>query len=338
MGSGNITIESGSGSTEPFFLYKYYYTSDYSKDSNIPSGYINLYQKDGKNYASVSKDDFAGFVGDFELNNLSGQVFGFKNLPNLEDCNAFDAYIVFTNIDMGDSSTSFSFIDSTKTPIQFSCFAIKTDYGNFWLAMEMDASTPPALKQDTLVSGTNIKTINNQSLLGSGNITIEGGGTTNTVVYETVSTLSALPSAGNLNTLYYVEDIKGYYIYTGEVYRSIDATAVQNNLNTLETTVKGKQDKFTIHESQSIDITSWELLSEAPSWCTDDPYMYRAKVSISNITENTMILNIVLSDSILLNIGQVIETVDGGIYLYAKTDTALSGTLITLITCEVQNA
>ena len=33
-----------------------------------------------------------------------------------------------------------------------------------------------ANKQDTLVSGTNIKTINNQSLLGSGNITIQGGG------------------------------------------------------------------------------------------------------------------------------------------------------------------
>lgn len=32
-------------------------------------------------------------------------------------------------------------------------------------------------KQDTLVSGSNIKTINNQSLLGSGNITIEGGST-----------------------------------------------------------------------------------------------------------------------------------------------------------------
>lgn len=30
-------------------------------------------------------------------------------------------------------------------------------------------------KQDTLVSGTNIKTINNESILGSGNITIEGG-------------------------------------------------------------------------------------------------------------------------------------------------------------------
>ena len=33
-------------------------------------------------------------------------------------------------------------------------------------------------KQDTLVSGQNIKTINNQSILGSGNITISGGGGT----------------------------------------------------------------------------------------------------------------------------------------------------------------
>ena len=30
-------------------------------------------------------------------------------------------------------------------------------------------------KQDTLVSGTNIKTINGQNILGSGNITIPGG-------------------------------------------------------------------------------------------------------------------------------------------------------------------
>lgn len=33
-------------------------------------------------------------------------------------------------------------------------------------------------KQDTLVSGQNIKTVNNQSLLGSGNIDIQGGGAT----------------------------------------------------------------------------------------------------------------------------------------------------------------
>lgn len=36
-------------------------------------------------------------------------------------------------------------------------------------------------RQATLVSGTNIKTVNNQSLLGSGNITIQGGGLSNDI-------------------------------------------------------------------------------------------------------------------------------------------------------------
>ena len=40
-----------------------------------------------------------------------------------------------------------------------------------------EVTTKLAAKQDTLVSGTNIKTINNQSILGGGNITIEGGST-----------------------------------------------------------------------------------------------------------------------------------------------------------------
>ena len=43
--------------------------------------------------------------------------------------------------------------------------------GNVNLATPSDLAT----KQNTLVSGTNIKTINNQSILGSGNINIEGG-------------------------------------------------------------------------------------------------------------------------------------------------------------------
>lgn len=37
-----------------------------------------------------------------------------------------------------------------------------------------------ANKQDTLISGTNIKTINNESILGSGNIDIQGGGSSYT--------------------------------------------------------------------------------------------------------------------------------------------------------------
>ena len=52
------------------------------------------------------------------------------------------------------------------------------DLSNYYTKTETDnaitAST--STKQDTLVSGTNIKTINGETLLGEGNITIQGGG------------------------------------------------------------------------------------------------------------------------------------------------------------------
>ena len=63
-------------------------------------------------------------------------------------------------------------------------------------------------KQATLVSGTNIKTINNQSLLGSGNIDIQGGGAVNSVngqtgvVVLTASDVGALPDSTVIPTVY----------------------------------------------------------------------------------------------------------------------------------------
>ena len=60
-------------------------------------------------------------------------------------------------------------------------------------------------KQDKLVSGTNIKTINGQSILGSGNITIEGNGTVDTSNLATKSELNAkqdkLVSGSNVKTI-----------------------------------------------------------------------------------------------------------------------------------------
>ena len=48
------------------------------------------------------------------------------------------------------------------------------DLSNYYTKTEVDSALSG--KQDTLVSGTNIKTINNESILGSGNIDIQGGG------------------------------------------------------------------------------------------------------------------------------------------------------------------
>jgi hypothetical protein len=80
-------------------------------------------------------------------------------------------------------------IADAKTP-----FNLTTTYTNFYLPLGFTDGTTTvktaktglcdlssilpdiSTKQDTLVSGTNIKTINNTSLLGSGNIDISGGG------------------------------------------------------------------------------------------------------------------------------------------------------------------
>ena len=56
---------------------------------------------------------------------------------------------------------------------------------NHTIANYDDLTNELATKQDTLVSGTNIKTINNNSILGSGNINISGGGSTDVQINGT---------------------------------------------------------------------------------------------------------------------------------------------------------
>lgn len=97
-------------------------------------------------------------------------------------------------------------------------------------------------KQDTLVSGSNIKTINNQSILGSGNITISGGGGTagvtslnsktgaitlaagnNVTINESGNTLTinATGGGGGSGTTYEVIDISSITTLTDDQYNTL---------------------------------------------------------------------------------------------------------------------
>lgn len=69
-------------------------------------------------------------------------------------------------------------------------FISKGTLENVITGKQLVNSTDLATKQDTLVSGTNIKTINNQSLLGSGDITISGGQATDVQINGTSITSS----------------------------------------------------------------------------------------------------------------------------------------------------
>lgn len=95
--------------------------------------------------------------------------------------------------------------------------------------------------QETLVSGTNIKTINNQSILGSGNITIQGGsGGGETVVELTQAQYDALTEYAE-NTTYIITDATPInmddYATTGTV------NTLSGQVSTLSGTVANKADK-----------------------------------------------------------------------------------------------
>ena len=71
-------------------------------------------------------------------------------------------------------------------------------------------------KQDTLVSGTNIKTINNESILGSGNITIQGGGCGSNIIELTQAEYDAL-TAYTEDAIYVITDAPVYDISNYEL-------------------------------------------------------------------------------------------------------------------------
>lgn len=83
-----------------------------------------------------------------------------------------------------------------------------------------DLNTRLNTKQDTLVSGINIKTINNQSILGSGNITLEGG--------------SGSGGGGDINVIESVK-VNGSAL-TPDANKAVNITAVPATIVTQDTT------------------------------------------------------------------------------------------------------
>ena len=73
--------------------------------------------------------------------------------------------------------------------------SIQVPNGDSYDIKDSTARSGLAGKQDTLVSGTNIKTVNGNSLLGSGDITISGGGAVSGVKGDAESTYRT----GNVN-------------------------------------------------------------------------------------------------------------------------------------------
>lgn len=151
-------------------------------------------------------------------------------------------------------------------------------------------------KQDNLVSGTNIKSINGTSLLGSGDITIESGGGASGVQLSSPSTATnGTITQGQLVTLQ--ESDLNYIIFNNEIYSLNDKTHTADTLTYSHVGFEnGKHLLKTI--SITVSTRAWVLNTTivsqggapAPTdellgtWVFNDNIPVSSSVSIFNIT------------------------------------------------------
>ena len=88
-----------------------------------------------------------------------------------------NSLFVITDATAGDLSNYYTKSETSGATEISTALESKADTATTYTKTETDNAITAATstKQDTLVSGTNIKTINGETLLGEGNITIEGG-------------------------------------------------------------------------------------------------------------------------------------------------------------------
>lgn len=233
LGSGNIVIQGGSG-------------SDYSAGTNIDIT---------NNVISVT-----GITVPTKLSELTNDE-GFVNSGEVETQITSKGYITaYTESDpvfQASAASGISEQDITNWNNKLDSSALNPYYTS--AQTDTAISNATSGKQDTLVSGTNIKTINNQSLLGSGNIEIQGGsGGSANIIELTQAEYDAL-TAYTEGAMYVITDAQeinmDIYATTGALdsyYTSAETdTAISN-------AVSGKTDKVSVTASDS----GWKF----PKW------------------------------------------------------------------------
>ena len=166
LGSGNINIQGGGGNT--------YYFDGQNNAANVA-----MINEICDAYDSGNEINFTGKFADYD----TGQIFQAPiNVTKYTDSSYnVDCSFVSDPVVWLDPSTYDPNNPTVPPKTYYLTFALYLDgsWGNFTgvHSYRIGTMTPDEwdAKQDELVSGTNIKTVNNQSLLGSGNINITAG-------------------------------------------------------------------------------------------------------------------------------------------------------------------
>lgn len=168
----------------------------YNANTVVDASYVHT----DNNYTTTEKNKLAGIASGAEVNvnadwtAVTGDAV-ILNKPTLGTA----AATASTNYATAAQGTK---ADSALQPAAITNMLETTDIGVTVQAYDTDlaawAGVATTAKQDTLVSGTNLKSINGGTLLGSGSITLFSGG------LITVSVVTSLPGTPDANTLYIV--------------------------------------------------------------------------------------------------------------------------------------
>lgn len=117
-------------------------------------------------------------------------------------------------------------------------------------------------KQDALVSGTNIKTINNQSLLGNGNITISGGGGGGSVDTITNNEIDSIWNRIINGIISFTIDDVSYQAGVNMTW----AAWVESDYNTGDFYVNESNEIFTTGSQQVVGVVDTDVIEENGSY------------------------------------------------------------------------
>lgn len=170
LGSGNMVIE-GTEQLQSDWTQTDTSAKDYIKNKpTIPAAQVNSDWNATSGVAKIlNKPDLNNYATKTDLNNYydKGQTDGLlNNKVDVSTLNS-DYYNKNTVDNLLDAKVDTSDLAQVATSGSYNDLTNKPDLSVYATHTELNT------KQDTLVSGTNIKTINNESILGSGNINID---------------------------------------------------------------------------------------------------------------------------------------------------------------------
>ena len=108
---------------------------------------------------------------------------------------------------------------------------------------------------------------------------------------------------------------------------------LENSITSLGQTVS-KINPIT-YSNIAVSVTP-TALSEYCVWDTEQKYGYSATITVSGLTTNSLIQNIVMTDTLLNSVACIVTTTTNGLIFYTEDATALSGTIYTLVVSEVE--